>query len=197
MKKIAMFAIGIVSMCMVSCGGSTKSETVDADSVSVETTDTTNIVSDLDKVTAALESGNSKDAEAEVKKLQEKIQQLAESGDTETAKAYALQLQQWFDKNKEKVEEAAKNGATIGQLVDAVKNLPSTIVDNANDAADAAKADAETIKEATKQQAEEAKQAAVEKAENKVNEATEKVTEKANEAVSNATKKAAQKLLGN
>lgn len=197
MKKFAMFAIGIVSMCMVSCGGSTKSETVDADSVSVETTDTTNIVSDLDKVTAALESGNSKDAEAEVKKLQEKIQQLAESGDTETAKAYALQLQQWFDKNKEKVEEAAKNGATIGQLVDAVKNLPSTIVDNANDAADAAKADAETIKEATKQQAEEAKQAAVEKAENKVNEATEKVTEKANEAVSNATKKAAQKLLGN
>ncbi len=197
MKKIAMFAIGIVSMCMVSCGGSTKSETVDADSVSVETTDTTNIVSDLDKVTAALESGNSKDAEAEVKKLQEKIQQLAESGDTETAKAYALQLQQWFDKNKEKVEEAAKNGATIGQLVDAVKNLPSTIVDNANDAADAAKADAETIKEATKQQAEEAKQAAVEEAENKVNEATEKVTEKANEAVSNATKKAAQKLLGN
>lgn len=197
MNKIAMFAIGIVSMCMVSCGGSTKSETVDADSVSVETTDTTNIVSDLDKVTAALESGNSKDAEAEVKKLQEKIQQLAESGDTETAKAYALQLQQWFDKNKEKVEEAAKNGATIGQLVDAVKNLPSTIVDNANDAADAAKADAETIKEATKQQAEEAKQAAVEEAENKVNEATEKVTEKANEAVSNATKKAAQKLLGN
>ena len=197
MKKIAMFAIGIVSMCMVSCGGSTKSETVDADSVSVETTDTTNIVSDLDKVTAALESGNSKDAEAEVKKLQEKIQQLAESGDTETAKAYALQLQQWFDKNKEKVEEAAKNGATIGQLVDAVKNLPSTIVDNANDAADAAKADAETIKEATKQQAEEAKQAAVEEAENKVNEATEKVTDKANEAVSNATKKAAQKLLGN
>lgn len=197
MKKIAMFAIGIVSMCMVSCGGSTKSETVDADSVSVETTDTTNIVSDLDKVTAALESGNSKDAEAEVKKLQEKIQQLAESGDTETAKAYALQLQQWFDKNKEKVEEAAKNGATIGQLVDAVKNLPSTIVDNANDAADAAKADAETIKEATKQQVEEAKQAAVEEAENKVNEATEKVTEKANEAVSNATKKAAQKLLGN
>lgn len=197
MKKIAMFAIGIVSMCMVSCGGSTKSETVDADSVSVETTDTTNIVSDLDKVTAALESGNSKDAEAEVKKLQEKIQQLAESGDTETAKAYALQLQQWFDKNKEKVEEAAKNGATIGQLVDAVKNLPSTIVDNANDAADAAKADAETIKEATKKQVEEAKQAAVEKAENKVNEATEKVTEKANEAVSNATKKAAQKLLGN
>ena len=156
MKKIAMFAIGIVSMCMVSCGGSTKSETVDADSVSVETTDTTNIVSDLDKVTAALESGNSKDAEAEVKKLQEKIQQLAESGDTETAKAYALQLQQWFDKNKEKVEEAAKNGATIGQLVDAVKNLPSTIVDNANDAADAAKADAETIKEATKKQVEEA-----------------------------------------
>lgn len=197
MKKIAMFAIGIVSMCMVSCVGSTKSETVDADSVSVETTDTTNIVSDLDKVTAALESGNSKDAEAEVKKLQEKIQQLAESGDTETAKAYALQLQQWFDKNKEKVEEAAKNGATIGQLVDAVKNLPSTIVDNANDAADAAKADAETIKEATKKQVEEAKQAAVEKAENKVNEATEKVTEKANEAVSNATKKAAQKLLGN
>lgn len=197
MKKIAMFAIGIVSMCMVSCGGSTKSETVNADSVSVETTDTTNIVSDLDKVTAALESGNSKDAEAEVKKLQEKIQQLAESGDTETAKAYALQLQQWFDKNKEKVEEAAKNGATIGQLVDAVKNLPSTIVDNANDAADAAKADAETIKEATKQQVEEAKQAAVEEAENKVNEATEKVTEKANEAVSNATKKAAQKLLGN
>ena len=197
MKKIAMFGIGIVSMCMVSCGGSTKSETVDADSVSVETTDTTNIVSDLDKVTAALESGNSKDAEAEVKKLQEKIQQLAESGDTETAKAYALQLQQWFDKNKEKVEEAAKNGATIGQLVDAVKNLPSTIVDNANDAADAAKADAETIKEATKQQAEEAKQAAVEEAESKVNEATEKVTEKANEAVSNATKKAAQKLLGN
>lgn len=197
MKKIAMFAIGIVSMCMVSCGGSTKSETVDADSVSVETTDTTNIVSDLDKVTAALESGNSKDAEAEVKKLQEKIQQLAESGDTETAKAYALQLQQWFDKNKEKVEEAAKNGATIGQLVDAVKNLPSTIVDNANDAADAAKADAETIKEATKKQVEEAKQAAVEEAENKVNEATEKVTEKANEAVSNATKKAAQKLLGN
>ena len=197
MKKIAMFAIGIVSMCMVSCGGSTKSETVDADSVSVETTDTTNIVSNLDKVTAALESGNSKDAEAEVKKLQEKIQQLAESGDTETAKAYALQLQQWFDKNKEKVEEAAKNGATIGQLVDAVKNLPSTIVDNANDAADAAKADAETIKEATKKQVEEAKQAAVEEAENKVNEATEKVTEKANEAVSNATKKAAQKLLGN
>ena len=197
MKKIAMFAIGIVSMCMVSCGGSTKSETVDADSVSVETTDTTNIVSDLDKVTAALESGNSKDAEAEVKKLQEKIQQLAESGDTETAKAYALQLQQWFDKNKEKVEEAAKNGATIGQLVDAVKNLPSTIVDNANDAADAAKADAETIKEATKKQVEEAKQAAVGEAENKVNEATEKVTEKANEAVSNATKKAAQKLLGN
>ena len=197
MKKIAMFAIGIVSMCMVSCGGSTKSETVDADSVSVETTDTTNIVSNLDKVTAALESGNSKDAEAEVKKLQEKIQQLAESGDTETAKAYALQLQQWFDKNKEKVEEAAKNGATIGQLVDAVKNLPSTIVDNANDAVDAAKADAETIKEATKKQVEEAKQAAVEEAENKVNEATEKVTEKANEAVSNATKKAAQKLLGN
>ena len=55
----------------------------------------------------------------------------------------------------------AKNGATVGQLVDAVKNLPSTIVDNANDAANAAKADAETVKKAAKQQAEEAKKAAV------------------------------------
>ena len=196
MKRIAMFAMCIAAMCMVSCGGSTKSETVDADSVSVETADSTNIVSDLDEVTTALESGNSEAVEAGVQKLQEKIQQLAESGDTETAKAYALQLQEWYDKNKEKVEEVPKNGATVGHLVDAVKNLPSTIVDNANDAANAAKADAETVKKAAKQQAEEAKKAAVEEAENKVNEAAEKATEKANEAVSNATKKAAQKLLG-
>ena len=70
MKRIAMFAMCIAAMCMVSCGGSTKSETVDADSVSVETADSTNIVSDLDEVTTALESGNSEAVEAGVQKLQ-------------------------------------------------------------------------------------------------------------------------------
>ncbi len=191
-----MFAMGVVALSMVSCGNSTKPEPAEVVTEAIDTIVDESVVTNLEDVSKALESGDAEAVEDGLKKLQEKVEKFVEGGDVEAAKAQVLQIQKWYEENKQKVEEVAKNGATIGQLVNTISNLPTTVEDNANAAADAVKADAEAVKDAAKQKAEEVKQDAKQEVENKVNETAEKAAQKANEAVNNATKKAAQKLLG-
>lgn len=205
MKKITILGIGIVALGMVACGGSTKPETVEeADTVAVAMDDA-EVVAELAKVNGALESGDAEAVENEVKQLQAKVKQLVESGDKEAAAAYSLKLKEWYEQNKAKVDEVAKNGTTIGRLVDAVVKLPGDVAANADAAVEAVKDDAAAVQDAAAQKAEEmkqdaklkvdeAKENAKKEAEKKVDEAAQKAVEKADEAVGNTLKSAAQKL---
>lgn len=200
MKKLFTTMMAVAAISFASCGGNTKTETVDTDSTAVEAVAEEEVVAAVDEIATALESGDEAVVKTNVETLTQKIQALIEKGDVEAAKAYALKLQEWYQNNKEKVDALAQNGTTIEQLINAAVALPTTVTGAAQEVVDAAKADAETVKEAAKaaaeQKAEEAKEAAKAKVEEEVNKATQKAADKANEAVNDAAKKAANKLLG-
>lgn len=196
MRKLFTTVMALAAISFASCGGNTKSETVENDSTTVEAVAAEEAVAAVDEIAIALESGDEEAVQINVKALADKIQELIENGDTEKAKEYALKLQEWYAQNKEKVDGLAQNGTTIEQLVKAAVALPTTLDAAVEQLGDAAKADVETVKEAAKAAAEEkaneVKEAAKAKAEEEVNKAAQKAADKANEAA----KKAAGKLLG-
>lgn len=201
MKKLFTTMMAVAAISFASCGGNTKTESVENDSTAVETVaDEDAVVAAVDEVATALESGDAAAVETNVQTIAAKIQELVKNGDAEAAKAYALKLQEWYQNNKEKVDGLVQNGTTIEQLINAAVALPTAVPGAAQDAVDAAKADAQTVKEAAKtaleQKAEETKDAVKAKAEEEVNKAAQKVADKASEAVNNAAQDAAKKLLG-
>lgn len=201
MKKAFYSLMALAAISFASCGGNTKSEVVTEDSTGVENVASEEeVVTAVDKIATALESGDAATVQTNVQNLSTKIQQLIESGDVETAKAYALKLQEWYNQNKEKVEGLAQNGTTIEQLINAAVALPVNAEGAAQGLIDAAKEDVGTIKEAAKevaeQKANEAKEAVKAKAEEEINKAADAAKAKAEEKVNEAAKKAANKLLG-
>lgn len=200
MKKLFTAVLALSAISFASCGGNTKTETVENDTVAVTVADEEEVVAAVDDMATALEAGDADAVQNGVKSLTEKIQALIENGDTETAKKYALKLQEWYAGNKEKVDGLVQNGTTIEQLVQAAATLPTGVTEAAQGAVEAAKADAETVKEAAKAKAQEevnkAADAAKAKAEEEVNKAAQKAAEKAEEKVNEAAKKAAGKLFG-
>lgn len=195
MKKILFAVAAMAAFTFASCGGNkTENPAVEADTVAVEA------VEGIDALGEALEAGDPAQLQTVAETMQTKVQELIANGNIEQAEAYKLQLEKWYNENKEKVEAIAADGLNIGQIVETVKNLPTT-AENAGEAAvDAAKADAQVVGEQVKEAAKQKAQEEVNKAEQKVNEKvqqeTQKAAEKVNQKVQEGTQKAVGKLLG-
>lgn len=203
MKKTTILA-AFAAACLCSCSGSTKEnasvaegeESLDIENVATldEAVDVAveNVVKDLNKT---LDSGDVESLQAEVKKVNEKIVELVQSGDADKAIEYASQVKKFAEDNMEKLEKLQKEGsATVQDLVNAVKTLPAAIEKTAKEAGEAVEADAAAAKEATKAAVKQTADEAVEDAQKKANEKVEEATQKAAQKAADAINKAAEKL---
>ncbi len=237
MKKVFIMAAAI-ALTLASCGSKTQNNTASSDSTAAEAVDTTaaegtaetaaddaaltdqgkaevaKLTADLQK---AIETKDSKAAATTLASLQTTYKKLVEEGKIEEAKAYGNAIKKIVDDNAEAIKNVAEGNTTVLQLVEGVKNLPTSAeataeqiksaINNAPATAKAAaeaaatkavsdaktaaenKVNSEVNKAADKVNA--AKEAAKQKAQEKVNEAKQK----ANEAVNNAANKAIKDLL--
>ena len=168
-----------------SCGGNTGGKVAQEDSLVIDTV-------------ATLEQDTTEDVQAQ---LTETLQ----SGDQQAAERYASQIKAFVEQNADKLKALDVNTLTVGNLIDAAKNLPANARQTAHDGKNAVKADANAAREAADAAAEKAKadakaaadqavEDAKEKAGEKVDEAAAKASEKADQAIQDATDKAKKKL---
>lgn len=133
------------------------------------------------------------------------MQAAIQSGDQQAAEKYASQIKAFVEQNADKLKALDVNTLTVGNLIDAAKNLPANAQQTAQDGKNAVKADANAAREAADAAAEKAKadakaaadqavENAKEKAGEKVDEAAAKASEKADQAIQDATDKAKKKL---
>ena len=245
MKKVIIFAAAI-ALTLASCGNKTQGCAADADSTAAtenvdsasaesaegEAVDETALTDDskatitqlgtqLQKAIAA------KDGKATITtlaNLQTIYKNLVAQGKLDEAKAYGASIKKLVSENAESIKNMADGNTTILQLIDGVKNLPTSAATTAEQAKAAAEAaankavsDAKTAAEnkvnsevqKANEKATAAANAAKAKAEAKVNEAKAKneaakakaaakvneAKQKANDAVNNAANKAIKDLL--
>lgn len=191
MKKFFVCALGAAALTFAACGNKTKqADCCDSTCVDSAAAATADPVASL---TDALKNADATQVEALLKQAGETLETL---GAEEKAK-YAYKLQEFIATNKSKLDELNVNTVTVSSLVDAVKNLPQTATGLADDAASAAKSDAQQVAAETKaaavekvnEKVEETKAAAVEKANEKVDEAAKAASDKVNEGLSKAAGK--------
>lgn len=243
MKKVFIFAAAI-ALTLASCGNKTQGNaagtdsaatTENVDSASAESTDDeaidetalsddskatiTNLTTQLQKAIAAKDS---KATITTLANLQTIYKNLVAQGKLDEAKAYGASIKKLVSENAESIKNVADGNVTILQLIDGVKNLPTSAATTAEQAKAAinndvtnlaspviakgetalatAKAAEEAIKNApaaAKAAAENAASQAVSNAktaaENKVNSEVQKANAKATSAVNSAKAKAEAK----
>ena len=180
MKKLFALAAVAAAMSLGACTNNAKTaeENLDFENATPET-----VVSTL---VEKVQSGDATAVVEAVETIQAELKDALDSGDVEKATEYASKIQAFVTENAEKLKELNVNTVTLTDIINAVKNLPTTAEGVAEDAAAAVEADAEAAKDA----AVEAADAAVEEAKAKANEAVEAGKAKANEAVQDAADKA-------
>ena len=244
MKKVFILAAAI-ALTLASCGNKTQGNTADADSTAnTENVDSasaenaeseavdeaaltddskatiTNLGTQLQKAIAAKDS---KATITTLANLQTIYKNLVAQGKLDEAKAYGSSIKKLISENAESIKNVAEGNTTILQLIDGVKNLPTSAATTAEQAKAAissdvtnlaspviakgqtalatAKAAEEAIKNApaaAKTAAEAAANKAVSDAkaaaENKVNSEVQKANEKATAAANSAKAKAEAKV---
>lgn len=199
MKKVFLMAIAAFALTMTSCGDKkTGANDAAADSTIVldETVEAT-----ADSLTSELESQIEKNDTAAVQStlatLQSKYAQLVSSGNLETAKAYAVKIQQFLNANAEKIKEVTAANPTVAALVSGIQSLPTSAEATAEDAAEAMKENAEGVVNSAKEQANEVVDQAKKEAEEVVDNAKKEVNEakeKANQTLEKSAEKANEKV---
>lgn len=202
MKKVFMMLFAASALVIASCGGNKAEKASTNDSDSVATAVAPEVQAAADSLTGALTSSlDSKDAKTvttTLATLQAKYAELAKEGKLEDAKTYALQIQKFIDEHAEQIKNLAAGNTTITQLVDGIKNLPTSAETTAEQAAAAVSTDAQNIANAAKSAAVNTATGAVDAAkaaaETKVNEAVSGAQQKVNDEVTKAQTKAAEKV---
>ena len=183
MKKFLLVAC-VAVLAFASCGNKT-APAADADSTAVEA----NVEAFADDAVAlvqkSIESADAESLKASVANLQSVYAKLVEEGKLVEAKNYALKIQEFVANNAESLKKVANGESTILQLIEGVKNLPTTAEATAEDALNAVQTDAKTI-------AEGAQAAAAAAVENQVEQAKAAVNEKVSEAVAPVAEKVAE-----
>lgn len=208
MKKSFALAAMAAFVMFSSCGGNTGGKVAQEDSLVIDTVatleqDTTEDVQA--QLTETLQSGDAAQVQAAIEKVAGEVQAAIQSGDQQAAEKYASQIKAFVEQNADKLKALDVNTLTVGNLIDAAKNLPANARQTAHDGKNAVKADANAAREAADAAAEKAKadakaaadqavEDAKEKAGEKVDEAAAKASEKADQAVQDATDKAKKKL---
>lgn len=211
MKKSNFLTFALATLALVSCGNKTQTQTSDADSVQIETTDTTATLSaDIKPTVDALISNfansvEQNDANALTKTLadmQVVYKNLVDNGKVDEAKAYAKSVQEYLKSQTDELNAMTNGNSNITSLVQGVINLPSTAEATVEDAKKAVVADVikmasptvakgATIVENTKEAAAKAEKT-VEAVKN-APETAKKVAEQAATNVANQAKATAQK----
>lgn len=239
MQKVFLFAT-VIALTLASCGNKSQSNAPEADSTAVETVDSTaatteeaatplteeakatveNLTGELQK---AITAKDSKATIATLANLQTIYKNLVVQGKLDEAKSYGSAIKTFVSNHADDIKNVAEGNTTVAQLVEGIKNLPTSASTTAEQAKEAIKQDvinlasptiakgataiataeaaAETVKNlpaSVKTAAETAATQAVNNAktsaENKAKEEVQKVNDKANAAVNNAKAKAAQEV---
>ena len=194
MKKIFSMMVFVAAFALTSCDGRSSAKTAETDSLIVDTVavleDETPMSDDINYLTETIEQGDATQVKDAIGLVVSKIQELVNSKKFATAAAYATQVQEFVECNKQKLQEMNINTASITELVNMVRNLPAKAGETAGAAAEAVKADAKAAKEAVKAAAAQK----VEEGKAKVNEKIEEATRKADQKIEEATRKADQKI---
>lgn len=239
MKKVFLFAT-VLALTLASCGNKAQSNAPEADSTAVENTDTTATTEDesvaplteelkatVENLTAELQKAiTAKDSKATIAtlaNLQTIYKNLVSQGKLDEAKSYGSAIKTFVNNHADDIKNVAEGNTTVAQLVEGIKNLPTSASTTADQAKEAIKQDvinlasptiakgataiataeaaAETVKNlpaSVKTAAEAAATQAVNNAktsaENKAKEEVQKVNDKANAAVNEAKAKAAQEV---
>ncbi|GEM_PF-148759 len=235
MKKIFFFAAAI-ALTLASCGNKSQGNTAEADSTGTEfVEDTTaeaseanaalteeskatveNLTAELQK---AIDNKDSKAAISSLANLQTIYKNLVAQGKLDEAKAYGSAIKSFVNRNAEAIKNVTSGNTTIANLVEGIKNLPTsaettaeqakaaigeditslaspviakgaTAVATAKEAAEAIKNAPAAVKNAAENAANQAVSNAKTAAENKVNSEVNKANEKAANAVNKANEKA-------
>lgn len=217
MKKVFLFA-AVMALTFASCGQKTQSNSADSDSTASELVEGTDASSDdataalsdeekaqVNEVCSDLKSSfEKKDGNAAIAalaKAQTVYKNLVAQGKLDEAKAYGAAIKNFVSSNAEALKNLAEGNVTISNIVEGVKNLPTsaeTTAEQAKAAADAAAAVLKNAPAAVRNAAENAANQAAENAktaaQNKVNEEVNKANQKAAEASNAAKQKAADKV---
>ena len=200
-----MAAAVAMAMAMASCGTKTPGNAADGDStVYVDSTaeageagsaalskDTEAKVENVtEQLLKAVEAKDSKAAAAALTAVQTTYKNLVAEGKLEEAKAYGQNIQQFVSQNAESIKAVAGGDVTLKQLVEGVKNLPTSASTTAEQAAAAVKNAPAAVKEAASNAVNNAVDGAKEAAGNAVNNAKNAAKAKAEEKVNEAKKKA-------
>lgn len=191
MKKVFLFVVAAATLTLAACGNQTEKAAEAADSTMALTGDP------IEALQSALGSQSFDKVQA---LLNQAGDYLANLSDEEKA-AYVSKLQQFVEQNKAALEAASINTTTVSSLIEAVKDLPTSVSGLAGEAKDAAQADAqqavEDVKAAASAKVDEVKTQATEKVEaaktqavEKANVTVDKAMEKSNATVDAAATKA-------
>lgn len=198
-------ALAAGALTLASCGGNNaKSDNVEADSTSVESTDSTNSASgtvaneaasaedEIAQLTEQLDSKDASKVQTTLETIKTKIAELAKT-DPEAAKAYVSQLQSWLKTNSDKVKDLAGNNAAINTAIETLTSTSSaTLVESyskAKDAIESVTGKASDVSEKASNAVNKAKEVY-----DKASSVTEeKIKDEANKAVENAKDKAKDK----
>ncbi len=188
MKKLFLFAVAAVGLCMVSCNQKKDVETTQVESVdSVAAT----VADPAAEMQAAIEANDTSKFQKIVATVTEKFEGLKDLADSEavkTAKEYVAKAQAFLKENADKIKGFVGGNATISGLLDKVTAIPADALSLGEDAKEA-------VEDAAAEKVEEAKDAAAEKVDAVKDAAAGKV-EAAKEAVDN-TKKAVKETVDN
>lgn len=131
-----------------SCGGNTGGKVAQEDSLVIDTVatleqDTTEDVQT--QLTETLQSGDAAQVQAAIEKVAGEVQAAIQSGDQQTAEKYASQIKAFVEQNADKLKALDVNTLTVGNLIDAAKNLPA----NAKQTAKAGEKADQAVQDAT------------------------------------------------
>lgn len=190
MKKLMIMALALVAMTMASCGDKTKAGAA-TDSVATDSVEAVAEPTEISALAEQLKSGDASAVEQAITTVKQKYDQLVTEGKVEEAAAYASKMKEFIDEHSEEIKQATNGSATVSTIVDAVKNLPSTVTTTAEDAASAAGADAKAVGDKVK----DAVEAAPAKAEEAVKAKTDEAKKKAADAVDKKVNEGVDKAL--
>lgn len=210
MKKIFFLAAAFMALTFTACQNKTQksAQTTDSDSIAAQTGNAKipqAVSKQVSQVTQTISQQlQGKDAAGLAKTMatvQTTYQQLVKEGKLQEAKTYVSQVQQFIQKNQAAVNQVASGNTTIANLINGVKNLPTSTSTTAQQAAAAVSTDAQAIANGvkslpagTKEAAEKTVKNAVDNAktngENQVKGQVDQAKQKAADAVNKTSQKA-------
>lgn len=157
MQKVFLFAT-VIALTLASCGNKSQSNAPEAGSTAVETVDSTaatteeaatplteeakvtveNLTGELQK---AITAKDSKATIATLANLQTIYKNLVVQGKLDEAKSYGSAIKTFVSNHADDIKNVAEGNTTVAQLVEGIKNLPTSASTTAEQAKEAIKQD--------------------------------------------------------